>query len=1511
GQIGAGGYYPSYEYYTMALDKGWHVAPTNNQDNHKGKWGNANDARDVVLTDDFSEEGLFAAIRQYKVYATEDKNLEILYTVNGLPLGSQISEVPEKLEISVSVVDPDKTDSISKVEVIVNSGKTAYTWDDPAVLATGELTCELTPEYSYYYIRVTEGDGDLAVTAPVWVGETLKLGISGMECGTSTPVTDEELTITTTLFNSEATGATVKSIVYTTNGSEVIGTDTTERTIPASGTLAVEFKYTPKTAKVMTVTAHVTVVQDGKEYEFTKDLELDVLNSADLLYIGIDASHHNEYVAGNYKDSMGNFGNLAAGYSLRTVILSTSEDLIAAAQNANGKYRAIILTAPSRRDGSALRDPYDTYSNAEIEALVAFNKAGGTVVLCGWGDYYESYSQFPQEDHMSAQQNKILAALGSSIRVSDDETKDDTWNGGQSQRLYLSSYDFDNFLMEGVEYDAQNPHNNMYTELYSQYGGASIYVVDAEGKPTTTIPSTVTPAVYGFDTTDSSDDDKDNYGGLGAITKYSFDGADRLMVMATEELEGRGLIVVAGAAFLSNFEVQATISDSGAEKNYSNYKICENLCNYLNPIKITDIAEVQAQTETGYKYTIEGVVTSNASGYDKDTAFFDCIYVQDETAGICCFPVAGNFMVGDVVRITGTTDFYQGEAELQVTAIEVLYHGNPMIPKTVTSAQINDRSVQGSLVTLKGTVVDFQKENGLIQTIMVEDAEGDVARVFIDGYITTSKDVENIYVGCKITATGLASYDDTFNAPEGPFPRIRVRDRADVVCENANEITIFYTNDVHTYVDNSGLRYSHVAQMKDELEEAGRNVLLVDAGDHVQGTAYGSMDNGKSIIELMNAAGYDAATLGNHEFDYGMARTMEIIKESGFTYLSANFYHEKDGVVGDPVLDAYKVFDFDGVKVAIVGLTTPESFTKSTPAYFQDENGNYIYGIAGGSDGAALYEAAQKAIDAANEEADYVIALGHLGDDPSSKPWTSVELIQNTTGIDAFIDGHSHSAVEMREVKNKDGETVVLTQTGSYLAAVGQLTITADGKITSKLITSFDTKDEAVQEIEEAWIQEVNDQLGVVIGYTDVILDNYDENGKRLVRKQETNTGDFAADALYFLFKDMGLDVDLAIMNGGGVRNKAVTGELSYLSCKSIHTFGNVACLQTVTGQQILDALEWGAREANAEGTKENGGFLHVSGVTYEIHTYIPSTVQKDDKGVWIGGPTGEYRVKNVMILNNKTGEYEPLDLKAEYNMAGYNYTLRDMGDGFNMFTGAVNVLDYVAQDYMVLANYVKSFPVGENGLPYVGANNSVLGADYSKVTGEGRITLVNEPEVVFEDVQPDDWFYDAVMYCNRLGIVNGMSPTIFAPNTAMSRAMMVTMLYRLDGEPEVDPTTSFVDVKKDEWYGAAVAWASANGITNGVDATHFAPDEEMTREQMVTFLYRYAKYAGYDVTGSASLVKFSDAASIEEYARVPFAWAVAEGVIKGVTTTTLAPKSKATRAEAAMVIMRLSLLTK
>ena len=725
--------------------------------------------------------------------------------------------------------------------------------------------------------------------------------------------------------------------------------------------------------------------------------------------------------------------------------------------------------------------------------------------------------------------------------------------------------------------------------------------------------------------------------------------------------------------------------------------------------------------------------------------------------------------------------------------------------------------------------------------------------------------------------------------------------------DSQDGVVVFYTNDVHTYIDNSytvdeesgqeapALRYSTVAALKASVPGS----LLVDAGDHVQGTAYGSMDKGATIIELMNAAGYDLATLGNHEFDYGMEGAMAAIEAADFPYVSCNFYHEENGVAGDPVLDAYQVFDVDGVKVAFVGVTTPESFTKSTPAYFQDDEGNYIYGIAGGEDGSALYEAVQTAIDAAAKEADYVIGLGHLGVDASSQPWTSKEVIANTTGLDAFIDGHSHSTVAMETVADKAGEDVVLTQTGSYLSNVGKLTIAADGTITTELLGIGDladlTPDADVQAMEDAWISEIGTQLGQVVGSFADEMTNYDGE-TRLVRSQETNVGDFCADALYYLFDNMGLDVDVAVMNGGGIRNTTTTGEISYLTCKEIHTFGNVACLQTVTGQQILDALEWGAKDV---GVAENGGFLQVSGLKYTINTAIPSTVQADEKGVWTGAPTGDYRVTDVQVLNSETGTYEPLDLTATYNLAGYNYTLRDLGDGFAMFEGAVNVLDYVMEDYMVLANYVQSF---EDGV----------------VTGyaepQGRITVVNEAAAEtpadWADVDAAAWYAEAVNYVIDNGIMGSTSADakVFTPDGTVTRATVFQTLYNMEGKPAVSETATFTDVAG-TWYADSAAWAEDTGLTTGDGTGAYAGDRAVTRAELATIFARYAEVKGLATT-AGDLSTYADADDVAEWAADGMAVAVGSGIMGGKPGDLLDPNGTAIRTELATILLNFSKLT-
>lgn len=547
------------------------------------------------------------------------------------------------------------------------------------------------------------------------------------------------------------------------------------------------------------------------------------------------------------------------------------------------------------------------------------------------------------------------------------------------------------------------------------------------------------------------------------------------------------------------------------------------------------------------------------------------------------------------------------------------------------------------------------------------------------------------------------------------------------------DVTILYTNDVHTYIDNKSPKptYAAIAALKKSIEDTGRDVLLVDAGDHIQGTAYGSMDDGATIIELMNEAGYDLATPGNHEFDYGMARAKAVIREADFPYVSCNWVDLRTGF---NVLPSVKFFFVGGRKIAFVGVTTPETFTKSTPAYFMnDAQTKYIYDILGGEDGQKLYDAVQKAIDKAEFwGADTIIGLGHLGVDPSSSPWTSEEVIAHTHGFTAFIDGHSHTVMANKQVTDASGKAVTLTQTGSYFKNIGKMTVGADGTITTELIDTYEGLDAAVAATASNWISAVDDMLGeeIAVGDTKFYI-NDPATGKRRIRSGETNLGDFVADGIYTYFNEIEeLHCDVAIMNGGGIRTDVEAGPWSFKTCKTVSPFGNVACLMSVTGQQIQDALEFGARFAGAEG-KENGGFLQVAGARYTIHPMIPNTVQTNDKNVWTGSAATP-RVSNVEIYDKTTGTYQPLDPNATYALAGMNYTLRNLGDGFAMFDGATLIKDYVSEDYLVMSSYAAMFGgVDANGLPHLASANSPLAdypgylINYEDPYGAGRIQMI------------------------------------------------------------------------------------------------------------------------------------------------------------------------------------------
>ena len=522
------------------------------------------------------------------------------------------------------------------------------------------------------------------------------------------------------------------------------------------------------------------------------------------------------------------------------------------------------------------------------------------------------------------------------------------------------------------------------------------------------------------------------------------------------------------------------------------------------------------------------------------------------------------------------------------------------------------------------------------------------------------------------------------------------------------DVVVLFTSDAHCGID-QGFGYAGLAAIRQSLEEAGNHVVLVDNGDSIQGEPIGTMTTGEALIELMNTVGYDIAIPGNHEFDYGMERFLELTEKANFPYISANFNKE-----GELVFAPYVIKEFDGVKIAFVGVTTPKTITSSTPKYFQDEEGNFIYGFMQDETGEKLYAAVQSAVDAARGEgAAYVVALGHLGNEEACAPWTYADVIANTTGIDALLDGHRHDTDQV-QMENKDGQTVLRSGCGTKLAGIGCLRIGKDGKLSTELFlwnnktaapallgirndayTAVKTAQDALTEK----LSEVVAQTAVELTINDPTAKKDDGSPIRIVRSQETNLGDLCADA----YRNLS-GAQIAFVNGGGIRTSIKQGDITLNDILKVHPFGNAMCVIEASGQQILDALEWGARAVPSE----SGGFLQVSGLTYEIHTYIESTA-KADENTMFAGVEGEYRVKNVMVGG------EPLELDKTYTLASHNYMLKNGGDGYSMFGGCKLLQDEVMLDNQVLINYI------------TGSLGGVVGEEYAEPYGEGRIVIVEE----------------------------------------------------------------------------------------------------------------------------------------------------------------------------------------
>ena len=526
--------------------------------------------------------------------------------------------------------------------------------------------------------------------------------------------------------------------------------------------------------------------------------------------------------------------------------------------------------------------------------------------------------------------------------------------------------------------------------------------------------------------------------------------------------------------------------------------------------------------------------------------------------------------------------------------------------------------------------------------------------------------------------------------------------------EDKKDIMILYTSDIHCGID-EGFGYAGLEQILKYEQEKGYEVILVDDGDNIQGDPLGLLTKGDALIDLMNKMGYSVAIPGNHEFDYGVDNFLSLAEKAQFKYISCNFQYK-----GENVFDPYVIREVGGRKIGFVGVTTPTTITASKPTLFEDENGEFVYSFLQDETGEGVYNAVQSAVDNARKEgAEYVIVLGHLGNEEQCRPWTYADVISHTNGIDAFLDGHSHDTDQVI-MKNKDGKEVPRSACGTKMQHIGWCRIPAEGEVTAGIYSwTLDDSAPEVLGIENEMSTAVKEARGSIskllegkIAVSEQEMTIYDpvavdpEWGKvRMIRRAETNLGDLCTDAYRFM-----TGADIALLGGGGIRVSIPAGDVTMKNMYEVFPFGNEICVVQATGQQILDALEWGAAAVPGE----NGGFMQVSGLSYEIHTYIDSTCTKDVNGMFTG-VAGERRVRNVKV--NGT----PIDPDALYNVAGNDYWFLNGGDGQTAFNGAERVDAGGMLDVQVLVDYLTRELDG------------VIGKEYSDPTGQGRIVIVEE----------------------------------------------------------------------------------------------------------------------------------------------------------------------------------------
>ena len=767
GAIGSSGYFPSYSYYTRALDKGWHVAPTNNQDNHKGNWGDSNTARSVVLADGLTEDAIYDAMKNYRVYATEDNDLSILYELNGNAMGSILDE-QESINITADISDPTDTSGETKVEVIVNGGQTLAEKTFTGGSATVEFD-NLSTGYGYYYLRVTQADKQIAVTAPVWTGESVNAGISNTSSDVAMPIKGDEINISSQIFNNLSDDMTVTSLTYTIEGqTEPLHTADVSQigdggVIGARDSFEYSFPYTADQAGGFNINAELRAVIGGEEYTFTDVLKLSVSDPSIATKVLVDGTHYNDYVNGYYSGNMTNFINMGTSDNIQVKIVQPGEEVTPEMLQ---DVALFVISAPLKYTSDYTGDAQPSvFEDSFIQTVSDYVNDGGTVVVCGLADYQDSNSGLPYTSYEQA--NNLLSGIGSTMRINDDELIDQDENGGQPYRLY-----FDDFNYESTDPAVQSILEGVAESglTYSSYSGCSVSVGEGEA------------IVYGHDTTYSINSKAPIQGHDKPVLSYSAPYDEETAVvpkgevvsMATEAV-GSGRVYACGTVFCSNFEVSAE-----DQVSYANGIMAQNL---LSGVKvepeISTIQEARAGQD-GEVFTVIGTVANGTA--ESGNAFFNTIYIQDDEGnGINVFPIDdSNIRRGDQVQVTGSVSEYIGDKQLSAITVTVLEGSKDVVITDVTTKEANDYETNfGKLVRVEGEVIDYTLAGGIVESITVQDDSGESCRVFIDGYIgysdETSQALEDFVAeGAYISAVGFVSHDAEGN-------RLRVRDRSEIL----------------------------------------------------------------------------------------------------------------------------------------------------------------------------------------------------------------------------------------------------------------------------------------------------------------------------------------------------------------------------------------------------------------------------------------------------------------------------------------------------------------------------------------------------------------------------------------------------------------------------------------------------------------------------------------------------------------------------------------------------------